>query len=50
MYIYIIDDVPAGFKYDDLYTCILGSINAQKKGMKAELINFDIFVVYTFFL
>ena len=39
--IYIIDDVPAGFKYDDLYTCILGSINAQKKGMKAELINFE---------
>jgi hypothetical protein len=39
--VYIIDDVPAGFKYDDLYTCILGSINAQKKGMKAESINFE---------
>uniref|UniRef100_UPI00404B0ACC hypothetical protein n=1 Tax=Flavobacterium sp. TaxID=239 RepID=UPI00404B0ACC len=39
--VYIIDDVPAGFKYDDLYTCILGSINAQKKGLKAESINFE---------
>jgi hypothetical protein len=38
--IYIIDDVPAGFKYDDLYTNILGSISCQRKGLKAELIEF----------
>lgn len=39
--VYIIDDVPAGFKYDDLYTNILGSINCQRKGTKAELIEFN---------
>lgn len=38
--VYIIDDVPAGFKYDDLYTNILGDISAQRKGLKAELIKF----------
>jgi hypothetical protein len=38
--IYIIDDVPASFKYDDLYTNILGGINCQRKGSKAELIEF----------
>jgi hypothetical protein len=39
--IYIIDDVPAGFKYDDLYTNILGGINCQRKGSRAELIEFE---------
>jgi hypothetical protein len=39
--VYIIDDVPAGFKYDDLYTNILGGINCQRKGSKAELIEFE---------
>jgi hypothetical protein len=38
--VYIIDDVPAGFKYDDLYTNILGDISCQRKGSKAELIKF----------
>ena len=38
--VYIIDDVPAGFKYDDLYTNILGDISAQRKGLKAETIKF----------
>lgn len=38
--IYIIDDVPAGFKYDDLYTNILGDISCQRKGLKAESIKF----------
>ena len=38
--VYIIDDVPAGFKYDDLYTNILGDINCQRKGSKAEPIKF----------
>ena len=38
--VYIIDDVPAGFKYDDLYTNILGDINCQRKGSKAEAIKF----------
>jgi hypothetical protein len=39
--VYIIDDVPAAFNYDDLYTNILGSINCQRKGLKAELIEFE---------
>lgn len=39
--IYIIDDVPAAFNYDDLYTSILGGINCQRKGSKAELIEFE---------
>ncbi|UQD55000.1 hypothetical protein [Flavobacterium sp. K5-23] len=38
--VYIIDDVPAGFKYDDLYTNILGDISCQRKGSKAESIKF----------
>lgn len=38
--VYIIDDVPAGFKYDDLYTNVLGDINCQRKGAKAEPIKF----------
>jgi hypothetical protein len=38
--VYIIDDVPAGFKYDDLYTNILGDISCQRKGLKAEAIQF----------
>lgn len=39
--VYIIDDVPAGFKYDDLYTNILGDISCQRKGLKAEAIKFQ---------
>jgi hypothetical protein len=39
--VYAIDDVPAGFKYDDLYTNILGGINCQRKGLTAELIPFE---------
>lgn len=39
--VYIIDDVPAGFKYDDLYTIILGDITCQRKGSKAESIEFE---------
>lgn len=39
--VYIIDDVPAAFNYDDLYTNILGGINCQRKGSKAELIEFE---------
>lgn len=39
--IYIIDDVPASFKYDDLYTNILNGINCQRKGSKADLIPFE---------
>jgi hypothetical protein len=38
--VYIIDDVPAGFKYDDLYTNILGDISCQRKGLKAESLKF----------
>jgi hypothetical protein len=38
---YVIDDVPAGFKYDDLYTNILGPINCARKGKTAEKIPFQ---------
>lgn len=38
--IYVIDDVPANFKYQDLYTNILGDISCQRKGLAAELIPF----------
>jgi hypothetical protein len=39
--LYIIDDVPAGFKYDDLYTNIVGSISCQRKGSAAVIIPFS---------
>jgi hypothetical protein len=38
---YVIDDVPAGFKYDDLYTNILSAINCHRKGKSAESIPFE---------
>nr|WP_315198253.1 hypothetical protein [uncultured Flavobacterium sp.] len=41
MKLYIIDDVEKNFKFDDLYTNILGGINCQRKGKKAEQINFE---------
>ena len=39
--IFIIDDVEAGFKYDDLYTNITGSISCQRKGTEAVTIPFN---------
>ena len=39
--IYILDDVPAGFRYDDLYTNIVGSISCQRKGTEAIEIPFS---------
>jgi hypothetical protein len=39
--IYIIDDVPAVFKFDDIYTNITGSISPQRKGKQAEEIPFS---------
>jgi hypothetical protein len=39
--VYILDDVPAGFKYDDLYTNIVGSISCQRKGTEAVEIPFS---------
>jgi hypothetical protein len=36
--LFCIDDAPAGFKYQSLYTTITGGINVQKKGLKAEMI------------
>ena len=38
---YVIDDVSAGFKYDDLYTNISSGINCHKKGKTAEIIPFE---------
>lgn len=37
---YVIDDVLAGFKYDDLYTNIVGGISVEPKGQKARIIDF----------
>lgn len=39
--LYCIDDVVAGFKYDSLYTNISTGINRQRKGAKAEMLEFD---------
>lgn len=38
--VFIIDDVPAGFNYNSLYTQISGGINCQRKGKAAQLIPF----------
>jgi hypothetical protein len=39
--LYLIDDVPADFNYNDLYTVVTGCISSQKKGKPAEEIEFD---------
>ncbi len=39
--IYILDDVAAGFRYDDLYTNIVGGISCQRKGTEAIEIPFS---------
>lgn len=38
--VYAIDDVPSNFDYESLYTNILGDISCQRKGSKAESIDF----------
>ncbi len=38
--VYIIDDVIAAFKYDNLYTNIVGDINCERKGTVAQSIPF----------
>lgn len=38
--IYVIDDVLAGFNYDDLYTNIIGDITCERKGKQAFTISF----------
>lgn len=38
--VYIIDDVPANFNYDALYTQITGDITAERKGTQAVVIPF----------
>lgn len=38
--LYLIDDIPASFNYNDLYTNITGGINVQPKGSKAKMIEF----------
>ena len=39
--VYIIDDVPANFNYDALYTQITGDITAERKGTQAVVIPFQ---------
>ena len=38
--VYVLDDIEASFKLDSLYTQVTGGINVQKKGGKAEMIEF----------
>ena len=38
--VFVIDDVPAGFNYNSLYTQISGGINCQRKGKPATMIEF----------
>ena len=38
--VYLLDDIPAGFNFNDLYTNITGGINVQPKGTKARMIDF----------
>ncbi|MEY3499287.1 MAG: hypothetical protein RL308_956 [Bacteroidota bacterium] len=39
--LYSLDDIPAGFNYNDLYTNITGGINVQPKGKKGQMIEFE---------
>ena len=39
--LYSLDDIPAGFNYNDLYTNITGGITIQPKGKKAQTIEFE---------
>ena len=39
--VYVIDDAPAGFNYNDLYTQSTGAISVQPKGVKAFEIPFE---------
>lgn len=39
--VYTLDDVPANFPYDALYTNVSGSIKAERKGRGAETIPFE---------
>jgi hypothetical protein len=38
--LYLLDDIPAGFNFNDLYTNITGGINVQPKGKKGVMIEF----------
>jgi hypothetical protein len=38
--VYLLDDIPAGFNFNDLYTNITGGINIQPKGTKGTMIEF----------
>lgn len=51
--VFLLDDIPAGFNFNDLYTNITGGINIQPKGTKARLIEFNDspkFIITTNFL
>lgn len=39
--LYLLDDVPSNFNYNALYTHITGAIDAQRKGVTAETIEFE---------
>jgi hypothetical protein len=38
--VYLLDDIPASFNFNDLYTNITGGINIQPKGSKGKMIEF----------
>ena len=39
--LYLLDDIPASFNFNDLYTNITGGINVQPKGTKGVMIEFE---------
>lgn len=39
--LYLLDDIPASFNFNDLYTNITGGINVQPKGAKGVMIEFE---------
>ncbi|SNR71944.1 hypothetical protein SAMN04487979_11830 [Flavobacterium sp. ov086] len=46
--LYVIDDTVAGFKFDQIYTQITGSLVCQRKNIKAETIPFELSPKFVF--
>ncbi|WP_289666002.1 hypothetical protein [Flavobacterium panacagri] len=46
--LYVVDDTIAGFKFEQIYTQITGSLVCQRKGVKAETIPFDLSPKFVF--
>jgi len=46
--LYVVDDTISGFKFEQIYTQITGSLVCQRKGSKAETIPFDLSPKFVF--